>query len=190
MHTSVKHFAIATLVGAVLLAGLGVLHLAQRRRRLTVEERIDRYADLIWKHAQLNALPPELVRAVIRAESGGRPDAVSPKNARGLMQITPITQREVHRHVDWPEEDLFDPEYNIRVGTTYLRQMLDRFDGDMHLALAAYHMGPTRLQKIRDAHPGLPGPQLVAQYGLRSTVSYCRQILGRRSMRLPVTTQP
>ncbi|OPX22237.1 MAG: hypothetical protein B1H04_05330 [Planctomycetales bacterium 4484_123] len=177
-------------VAAVLAAGGYVTYwLARRQRRLSIEARIDRYQHIIHRHAQANALPAEFVRAVIRAESAGRPRAVSARNAKGLMQITPITQREVQRRLGLPPGDLFDPEYNIRLGTSYLRLLANRFGGDAYLAVAAYHMGPTRLQKIRDAHPELPARELVEAHATAATIRYCRAVLGGRTFDLGVVRQ-
>jgi len=84
--------------------------------------------------------------------------------------------------------DLFDPEYNIYMGTAYLRMMIDRFDGDVTLALAAYNMGPTKLRKLLDDHPGQAGLQVVERYSPRETQRYVQSIfehLGGRFRRLP-----
>jgi soluble lytic murein transglycosylase-like protein len=86
-------------------------------------------------------LTPELIRSVIRAESNFQADAVSPAGAQGLMQLMPETARELG--VGNP----FDVEQNVDGGCRYLRQMLDRFGGDLRLALAAYNAGPAAVEK-------------------------------------------
>jgi len=84
-------------------------------------------------------LDPALVLAVIQAESGGNPLAVSPAGALGLMQVMPDKFS--------PEEDPFDPETNLRAGCAYLRKMLDRYGGNVEFALAAYNAGPGAVDK-------------------------------------------
>ena len=81
-------------------------------------------------------LPEKLIASVIQAESGFQPDAVSSAGAQGLMQLMPATARELG------VSDPFDVRQNIDGGARYLRQMMDRFDGDLKLALAAYNAGP------------------------------------------------
>ena len=94
-----------------------------------------RFDAIVVAHAQRHALRPELVRAVIQVESGYNPTATSPKGAMGLMQLMPATARELG------VRNPYDPEENIRGGTAYLRQLLDRYDGNEELALAAYNAG-------------------------------------------------
>ena len=96
----------------------------------------EQFEPLVREYAARHALRPDLVRAVIQVESGFNPRARSPKGAMGLMQLMPDTARELG------VLDPYDPAENIRGGTKYLRQLLDRFDGDEELALAAYNAGP------------------------------------------------
>jgi soluble lytic murein transglycosylase-like protein len=101
-----------------------------------VRTRTGAYEPLIQEHAQRHSLRPELVRAVIQVESGFNARALSPKGAMGLMQLMPATAR------DLGVLDAYDPEDNIRGGTRYLRLLLDKYNGDERLALAAYNAGP------------------------------------------------
>ncbi len=119
-----------------------------------------------------------LVRAVVEIESGGRPRVRSERGAVGLMQITPITEKDVlNRNPDFARGDLTDPAYNLLIGTTYLQQMLQRFDGDLKLALAAYHMGPTAVAKGRREHPQLDTDALIRQIAGPKTRAYVTNVL-------------
>lgn len=94
---------------------------------------------LIMAASERENVDPRVIRAVISRESGGKPCAVSPKGAQGLMQLMPATQ------VDLGVQDPFQPEDNVNGGVRYLRQMLDRYEGNVALALAAYNAGPQRV---------------------------------------------
>lgn len=97
--------------------------------------------------ARKYGLPAGLVQSVIRHESNFNPRAVSRAGARGLMQLMPATARELG------VDDSFDIQQNIEGGSRYLRQMLDRFDGDVRKALAAYNAGPGTVQRFGDVPP-------------------------------------
>jgi soluble lytic murein transglycosylase-like protein len=99
------------------------------------------YEPLILEHATRQSLRPELVRAVIQVESGFNPRALSPKGAMGLMQLMPATARRLGVNNPW------DPAQNIRGGTDYLRRLLDEYDGNEELALAAYNAGSGAVAK-------------------------------------------
>lgn len=102
---------------------------------------------LIAHHARRTGLEERLVRSVIQVESAWNPRARSNKGALGLMQLMPATARElgVNR--------VFDAEENIRGGTDYLRQMLDRFNGNLELALASYNAGPGAVSRYGRVPP-------------------------------------
>jgi soluble lytic murein transglycosylase-like protein len=95
----------------------------------------ERYEPLVLEHSNKHGLRPELVRAVIQVESGYNARALSPKGAMGLMQLMPETARVLG--VQRP----YDPGQNIAGGTRYLRLLLDKYNGDELLALAAYNAG-------------------------------------------------
>jgi soluble lytic murein transglycosylase-like protein len=106
-----------------------------RATRTATPEYSSVYDSLVQEHASRHALRPELVRAVIQVESGFNPRARSPKGAMGLMQLMPATAKRLG------VSNAYDPAENIRGGCKYLRQLLDRYDGDEQLALAAYNAG-------------------------------------------------
>ncbi|MGA6926252.1 MAG: lytic transglycosylase domain-containing protein [Desulfosarcina sp.] len=113
--------------------------------------RYDRYID---EAAALHGVDFPLLKAVIRAESAFDPKAVSRKGALGLMQIMPENLDSFRVY------DPFDPWQNIMGGTRYLKALLQRFDGQIPLALAAYNAGPRAV----DTHRGIPPFQETEAY--------------------------
>jgi soluble lytic murein transglycosylase-like protein len=107
----------------------------------------EQFEPLIREHAARHALRVELVRAVIQVESGYNPSARSPKGAMGLMQLMPGTARQLG------VRNAYDPDENIRGGCTYLRQLLDRYQGNEELALAAYNAGSEAVDRHGNAVP-------------------------------------
>ena len=110
-------------------------------------QRSDQYSTLIETAARSSGLEPALVKAVLVAESGADPQAVSPRGASGLMQLMPATARQ------YGVRDIFDPEQNIRAGTQYLRDLKHRYGNDLRLMLAAYNAGPGAVDQNRGAVP-------------------------------------
>jgi Transglycosylase SLT domain len=92
-------------------------------------------------------LDPDLVNSVIHAESGFNAHAVSPKGARGLMQLMPSTANQLGVN------DAFDPQANVTGGSRYLRELLERYNFDLVKALAAYNAGPERVEHYRGVPP-------------------------------------
>lgn len=104
------------------------------------------YDEMIANAASKNGVDPDLVKAVVKAESGFRHDAVSGTGARGLMQLMPSTAAALG------VSDPFDPAQNIEAGTRYLKSQIDRF-GSTELALAAYNAGPGNVVKYGGVPP-------------------------------------
>ena len=102
---------------------------------------------LIHKYAQVYGVDPNLVRAVMRHESGFKTTAVSPKGAQGLMQLMPGTAALMG------VKNPFDPEQNIAGGVGYLRHCLDRFQHNVPLAVAAYNAGPESVARCGTIPP-------------------------------------
>ncbi|MFO0706833.1 MAG: lytic transglycosylase domain-containing protein [Nitrospira sp.] len=121
---------------------------------------------MISRYSQQHQLHPALIRAVIKAESDFDPMAVSRAGAVGLMQLMPQTA------VRMDVRDLYDPEDNIGGGTKYLRQLLDRFRGNLPLALAAYNAG----EHVVDRYRGLPPIDETRQY-VKKVIRYYRTFL-------------
>lgn len=102
---------------------------------------------LVRRLAPSHRLDPDLVLAVVAVESSGRPDARSPKNAQGLMQLMPETA------ADLGVEDALDPVQNLQGGMRHLRRLIDRFSGDLTLALAAYNAGEEAVSRYKGVPP-------------------------------------
>jgi soluble lytic murein transglycosylase-like protein len=145
-----------------------LLHDEAHRRRDAAEPRRQAapsgprpYADTVRRVADRYGLDQDLVHAVISVESAYDPRAVSPRGAVGLMQLMPATAAELGVH------DLTDPHDNIVGGVRHLRRLMDRYDGDLVLSLAAYNAGMAAV----DRHGGVPP--------YRETMDYVRRVRRR-----------
>lgn len=116
------------------------------------------YRELVSAAASRYGVDAELISSVMEVESHFDAKAVSPKNARGLMQLLPQTAARLG------VKDIFDPQQNIEAGTRYLKELLDLYKNNLTLALAAYNAGPDKVQKYGDVPP------------YRETVSYVNQV--------------
>ncbi|HVY60352.1 MAG TPA: lytic transglycosylase domain-containing protein [Planctomycetota bacterium] len=109
-----------------------------------------RYERLVLGNARTFDLDPALIAAVIYAESRFHPDAVSDAGAIGLMQLLPETGEWIAATTGgrrFDPDDLYDPTTNIRFGSYYLNVLLDKYDGNTRIALAAYHAGQTNADR-------------------------------------------
>jgi soluble lytic murein transglycosylase-like protein len=118
-----------------------------RATRSVTVERSRIYDDLIAEHSRLNGVRSDLVRAVMQVESAFNPNARSPKGAMGLMQLMPATARQ------YGVSNPFNPLENVRAGVAYLRELLDRYQNNEELALAAYNAGPGAVDKHGQSVP-------------------------------------
>jgi soluble lytic murein transglycosylase-like protein len=118
-----------------------------RATRFVAPDRSRMYDDLIDEQARRHGVRPDLVRAVVQVESAFNPYARSPKGALGLMQLMPATARQ------FGVTNPYNPGENVRAGVAYLRQLLDRYDNNEELALAAYNAGPGAVDKYGENVP-------------------------------------
>ncbi len=130
------------------------------------------YAELIYGAAERHGLNPALVAAVVRAESAFKPAAVSVKGAQGLMQLMPATARRFGLN----DGEAFEPAKNLDAGSEYLSWLVERFDGDLPSALAAYNAGEGTVDRYRGVPP------------YRETYQYLRRIYG--TLGLPSSELP
>jgi soluble lytic murein transglycosylase-like protein len=120
---------------------------------LTQLSRIRSLQRFVHAAAHAHAVPADLVNGIIWVESRFQVNARGRKGPRGLMQLMPGTAREVARTLGMRYQP-YDPEFNINAGTYYFARMVDRFDGQLDLALAAYNIGPgTVANWVRDSQP-------------------------------------
>jgi soluble lytic murein transglycosylase-like protein len=106
------------------------------------ESKAGSYDAIIEKYANHYSLDASLIRSIIATESGFNPKAVSPKGARGLMQLMPATAERLGVN------NSFDPEQNIRGGVKHFRSLMDNFNNDLTLSLAAYNAGENLVQRL------------------------------------------
>lgn len=116
------------------------------------------FADLIEAAAKRYGMDADLITSVVAAESNFNPKAISPRDARGLMQLLPVTAARLG------VQDIFDPQQNIDAGTRYLSDLLKLYKNDLALALAAYNAGPESVQRFGSVPP------------FAETVTYVRRV--------------
>jgi soluble lytic murein transglycosylase-like protein len=134
---------------------------------------------IVQETAVRHRVDPALVRAVIAAESGWKPDAISRKGALGLMQLVPGTAG------DLGVTNAFDPAQNVNGGVKYLRMLLERYNGDLDKALAAYNAGPGAVDRAR----GVPNYPETRAYVQKVTNTYFQPGSGRASNALGTSRQ-
>ncbi|MDR0621420.1 MAG: lytic transglycosylase domain-containing protein, partial [Deltaproteobacteria bacterium] len=123
-------------------------------------------------------LPPQLILSVIRTESAFQAEVVSASNARGLMQLLPSTALKLaalQGDTNFREDDLFDPELNVRYGSNYLARLQAAF-GSQSLALAAYNGGPFNVQAFMKAHPERPLDLFVETLPFAESSEYVKRV--------------
>jgi hypothetical protein len=153
-HTTRTALVLVALSGALLIAAAGSADPAAQIG-LDQTELLGLVTEIAWEHG----LDPRLVHALIEVESGWNPLAVSRRGAMGLMQLMPPTARRLG------VTDPFDPEQNLRAGVNELRRLVDRYSGDLPLALAAYNAGEGAIARYGGVPP------------YRETRGYVRRIM-------------
>lgn len=155
--------ALAAVVAAAALWGSGARRRAENRR-------------IVAEAARRLDLSPELLLAVAEVESGLDEQARSDKGAQGLLQVMPETGRDISAQLRMSADPL-EREDHALVGGTYLKALLARYRMDLHLALAAYHAGPTRVDEWVARGRGLPGPEVVEMFAFGETRKYVADVL-------------
>jgi soluble lytic murein transglycosylase len=138
------------------------------------------YWNLITTYATVNDLDPFLVAAIIRQESAYDPDARSHADARGLMQVLPGTGKRVAGRLNvenFTASRLYEPEMSIMLGTAYFAEMLERFDGNLYRAIAAYNAGPKATNKWWPDKGNVDHEVIIENISYRETRNYVKRVL-------------
>jgi soluble lytic murein transglycosylase len=138
------------------------------------------YAEAVRAAESAEKLPPGLLWAVMRQESGFDPDALSPAHAVGLMQLLPETARPIADELALPHDDarLTSPSYAIRVGARYLRQLIDQFHGAIALAVAAYNGGADSVERWLSRAPAMQLDDFIERIPFKETRDYVARVMG------------
>jgi len=142
------------------------------------------YPQAFWpeisQQAQTKGLNPYLLLSIIRQESAFNPTATSSSGARGLMQLLPTTAQEVLTRLKLPQEPasrLHDPQLSITLGTHYFTSLMQRYQGNVVLALAGYNAGPGRAARWREQWSDVPTDEFIERIPLDETRNYVKLIL-------------
>lgn len=143
------------------------------------------YKEIVEKYAKENDIDKYLIYSVIRAESKFDPNAVSIKEAMGLMQIMPETGAWIAEKLkieNFSKEDLFDPQKNIMMGVWYFKYLLDKFDGETRVAIAAYNAGPANAQKWLEREDLSEDGKTLYDIPFSETKKYEKRIMNNYTM--------
>ena len=151
-----------------------------RHKTITADQanKLAKYSPLIKDSAARNNVPVELICGVMLQESGGNHRAASPAGAKGLMQLMPQT---AHR---FGVRNSFDPAQNIEGGTKYLRSLLDRYNGNVELTLAAYNAGEKSIEKYGGKVP----PFTETKNYIPNVLGYCAAMIDMLQAPAPPAT--
>jgi peptidoglycan lytic transglycosylase len=143
------------------------------------------FPQFVEPNSKLRKLPPDLVYGLILAESGYRPQVVSPAAAIGLMQIIPRTGLEIATDLgeeNYRESDLYNPALNVRFGVYYLSKVLGKFEGRIPLAIASYNAGPMVVSKWARNKGKLPDEIFIEEIPYRETNNYVKKVSTYRAI--------
>lgn len=137
------------------------------------------YPATVTAAASRHGVDPAVIYAVMRQESGFHPTIASPAAAHGLMQIIEPTAKSLAAELGlaYSKDDLLTPEYNIELGSRYLSKLLQRFDGQLALAAAAYNAGPHAATRWLETAPQLPLDLFVARILYEETRTYVQRVV-------------
>jgi soluble lytic murein transglycosylase len=137
------------------------------------------FRDMVEPLASTAGTPDLFVYAIMRKESSFLPYALSPSDARGLLQLIPATGQEVAKHLGVPlfTDELFDPEVNVRVGAAYLGELLKRFGGQIALAAGAYNAGSHAMMRWCDQWGSRPLDEFVELVTYDQAREYIKRVL-------------
>ena len=134
--------------------------------------------EIVDREASLERIDPLLVVAIMRQESAFDPEALSPANARGLLQLLPSTAKSMLPvDEELGGDDLYRPETNIPLGVRYLRTLLNRFSGDVFKTIAAYNGGEKAVDKWVRRFPGAEADEFVETISYRETRDYVKRVI-------------
>ena len=128
----------------VIVIAIGIIHKLNIKNYIMKNMYPKEYSEYVYKYSEENNIDPLLTFAIIKAESNFNPEATSNSNAIGLMQVLETTAKEVMQNKteeNFSKEILFNAEDNIKIGTTYFAYLLDKYNGNIALALTAYNAG-------------------------------------------------
>ena len=133
------------------------------KKEVLPQKEVPPFHEIIIAVAKEHKVDPALIQAIIMAESGNNPKAISKRGAKGLMQLMPNTARSLG------VKDPFNPEHNIQGGVKYFKKLLDRYDGNISLALAAYNAGSRKVLQYKGVPP-FPATRIY----IRKVIKYHR----------------
>ena len=143
------------------------------------------YRDLLTSRAEELGLDPWLVAGLVRQESAYHPSIVSPAGAIGLMQVMPATGRQLARASgvrDFTTETLENAEINVHLGTRFLAELFERYDGDVPLFLSAYNAGPTRANRWRRMPEAADLERFTERIPFAETRGYVKNVVRNRAL--------